>query len=366
MNRSPEPVSPPAGGSTGQAARRWRRWAGLALWLGVLCNVACAEPVTIMSTPTALSSTTKLMISYRHQEHSWQTADGAVHLMVNRGAQLAGSLALLSSFDGGLTWVVGPALARSSTQSVSDGSLLGDELSIVYTSGRDEILYATFRYDSAGRRWTRGLAETAFAAGAMAASNPALVSDNLGAVWCAFIVQDEARNAVIQFARRGPSGGWTNPGVALGPTDASVPPRRSARPVLLPGGVGVIFTVGEKIFWSWRSDTWPIDTPWPTTTLFVGEPPFDNDPYASHFSVIADSRQDLHMATTDQGRVLYFRYRQASQTWEPYVVLGNFDATYVQASLSGATLLVVANDDTKQLRAFQSLDGATASYTAIC
>src|ERR1700750_2260659 len=64
-----------------------RRLAALVILLTTACfaAVARAEPVAVLAQPTDLTSSSELMISYRHQEHMWQTPDGALHLVVNRG-----------------------------------------------------------------------------------------------------------------------------------------------------------------------------------------------------------------------------------------------------------------------------------------
>ena len=55
----------------------------------------------VLSHPTDLTSYAELMISYRHQEQLWQTPDGALHLLANRGTSRANpGLVLLSSYLG--------------------------------------------------------------------------------------------------------------------------------------------------------------------------------------------------------------------------------------------------------------------------
>src|SRR3546814_3970307 len=95
--------------------------------------------VVLDGTPTTLQSNTERMISLRHQEHMWETSDGATHVIVNRGELTASdSLQLYSTFDQGLTWVAGPHLADSDRYSTSDGYLVGDVLYVTHATPRSE------------------------------------------------------------------------------------------------------------------------------------------------------------------------------------------------------------------------------------
>src|SRR5205814_7652028 len=88
-----------------------------------------ARAVTVRAAETDLRSDTERMISYRHQEHMWQTADGALHLVFNRGSlQPNPGLALYSSFDGGATWSFMQSFGNTDDKSTADGQLRGDEL----------------------------------------------------------------------------------------------------------------------------------------------------------------------------------------------------------------------------------------------
>lgn len=61
---------------------------GRALVIGLaatLWTAPLAAQVEIPAGLTDLSSTSERVISYRLQEHMWQTPDGASHAMINRG-----------------------------------------------------------------------------------------------------------------------------------------------------------------------------------------------------------------------------------------------------------------------------------------
>jgi len=85
--------------------RRFLRRIGVGLtapaWAATTRAVGPAGPIAIKATTTNLASSNERMISYRHQQHLVQTADGALHLLLNRGTLSPGpGLSLFSSFDG--------------------------------------------------------------------------------------------------------------------------------------------------------------------------------------------------------------------------------------------------------------------------
>lgn len=94
----------------GEAKRLPRDFIGFLCVVAALASPLCAHagPPVINSESTNLSGDSELMISYRHQERMWQTADGGLHLVVNRGTSPGNpALVLNSSFDGGVTWING-------------------------------------------------------------------------------------------------------------------------------------------------------------------------------------------------------------------------------------------------------------------
>ena len=83
---------------------------------------------------------------------------------------------------------------------------------------------------------------------------------------------------------------------------------------------------------------------WSASTFFVAEPPYDSDPYGGHFSLIDDTRNNLHLITPDKGRPLYFRFDDATQSWAaPLVAGGALGTGYVQATRAGESIVLVAN-----------------------
>lgn len=277
-----------------------------------------AEGASVRAEPTGLASDNERMVSYRHQEHLWQTSDGALHLVFNRGTlQPWQGLVLFSSFDGGRNWVFQRNFADTDYLSSADGLLQDGELSLAYqTSGRN-LGFTRLLYDPVQRTWEALLEETAYASPILGAINPAIAVDALGTVWCGFVARDRATNDVNLrlISRAVGSTTWDDPGLTFGPTDRrSI--ERSARPVRIPGGMGLVFTVRENTYWAARTNEMPRDGAWTVETLFTRTPvPTQSDPYASHFNVVADGFGNVHLVTNENYDVLYFKRRAESGLW---------------------------------------------------
>jgi hypothetical protein len=348
-----------------------RRWVGAsgrvvllaAFWASVPAEAEAADtPRRIMATTTDVSGTAERMISYRHQEHLWQSSDGALHLVYNRGTLQPGSgLSLWSSFDGGSTWRYMLGFANTDDNSTADGVMQGDTLQIVYPTVDGAIAFAELQYNSVVRSWSLVGAATAYSSTDWEAQNPALGVDGTGTIWCAFVARqrtDRRRQTNIRMVNR-VSGGlfWTDTGLVFGPTDAQSI-ERSARPVRTSNGMGLVYSVRESMFWATRANGTPDNVPWTTSTIYVSPYPSSpkTDPYASHFSVVADDSNNIHMVLSDNFAVLYFRY--SAGAWTPATTLdtggsagypqiglanGKLAVAFILHPSNNATLLVSAN-----------------------
>lgn len=297
----------------------------------------------------------------------WQTSDGHFHLMVNEGEFNPGaSLTLYTSIDAGATWTPSVAFDDTGLTSTSDGVLVSSALHLVYSTTDDSILYSELRWKADQKIWWEKKREVVFSSSATAAIGPALAFDNHGAAWCAFAAQDRTTFAAnIQMMYRAPKSPWDETGLVFGPTDGGPDDNveRSARPIVLSDGLGVVYAVHHDMYWATREDCAAIDEPW-TTTLLRTDRAAQVDPYASHFSIAADAQRNLHLATADEGRLLYLRYRDADRVWEPERVLlgGQANVGYVQATTDDAGVVSIISNANQQSRVFQSSDhGVTFS-----
>ena len=316
--------------------------AGLAVMAWAHRDASAAGPPSVQATLTDLTGNSERIISYRHQEHLWQTSNGAYHLILNRGTlPPAPGLALYSSYDGGSSWVLARSFADTNDNSTSDGVLNGDDLSLVYQTSSGNVIFEKLHYDGSMRTWTVLNSETAYASSQFEAINPALDTDGRGTVWCAFDARDRVTNDVNirMFSRTGGGSTWTDTGLIFGPTDhRSI--ERSARPLAMSGGMGMIFTVRETMYWATRTDTLPDNSAWTISTLFVGTPAFRTvDPYASHFSAVVDAQNNVHVVTIDNYDVFYFKRSAGSGSWTTQVQLDDDKkAAYLQGAFANGKL----------------------------
>lgn len=331
---------------------------------------ALAAPLSIMASPTTLESNADRMISYRHQEHMWQTSDGATHVVINQGTmglKQGASLALYSSFDSGKTWLAMISLDNTSSYSTADGVLVGDDLNLVYPSSSGKILFSVIHYDNVLKTWSLVRTETAFASAAYTGINPALAIDSQQRIWCAFVSKDRTLlSSNIKLIQRQTAGGWQDTGLIFGATDVTASPERSARPIVLPDGtgIGLVYTVHQYIYWAYRRNDWPVNLQWSQQTLFTSQPPYDIDPYESHFSLVSDNLGNIHVVTTDHGKLLYLRFVGLTQTWDPVKYLSTQAmVAYTQATMAFDKLCIFYNVNTF-IKVIESTDsGNTFLYT---
>jgi hypothetical protein len=321
---------------------------------------AQAAPVVIASSTTTIKSTADRMISYRQQDHMWHTLDGATHVLINRGPRADGrSLSLNSSFDGGSTWTSAVAtLPFSGTTTTSDGCIVNDDLHITYSGQAGDIRYAQLRYDSAARTWTVLSAQTVYASAGDLGLTPALAADDLGRIWLAFTNQNTATsNYSIKMMRKDLGAEtWVDTGFTFGEVD-SLSNERSARPIALPTGMGLVYTVHQNTYWAQRNNGWSVGQAWFRKLIYANQV-MDKDPYGSHFSVAADATGNLHMASVDGGKLIYSRFDIASKVWATRALTGDIKSTYVQALVALGNIVLITNNLTR-LRVYQSSDSGT-------
>ena len=309
---------------------------------GFLAGPAAAQTVpSVKAVVTDLRSDSERMISYRHQQHLVQTPDGALHLLFNCGGLTPNpGLTLHSSFDGGLTWAFMLSFADTDPKSTGDLLLQGDDLSIVYHNGAKAVMFAQLHYDAVPRTWTMLTLQQAWASTQWDAQNPALAVDELGTIWVGFSARTARGPGNIRVINRVGGGTlWTDPNLVFGPTDQKAP-ERSARPVAIPGGMGMVWTAHEVTYWSQRPNGLPDNSAWQTVTIFTGVPGKVDDPYASHFNVVADAAR-IHVITIENFDVLYLRLDLTTGQWSAPIVLDDSrKVTYAQISSANGKLAV--------------------------
>lgn len=329
----------------------------LALSLTVASGLAAAEPEQIQSTTTSMSSLADRMISYRSQEHMWQTADGATHVIINRGPRRdRRSLALYSTYDGGANWeYANVSLPGSNGSSTSDGYLVGDRLHITWDIGASTIRYTELNYHPETKVWSMDPAQTVFDSDAMAALTPAMAVDRAGRQWLAFTAKDTASGefSIKMMRRNSPTDPWVDTGFVFGTPD-NLANERSGRPIITSRGMGMVFTVKQEMFWAERRDDWALDQPWARAPIYTKTEP-TNDPYGTHFSIVHDADYNFHMVSTDGFRLLYTRYLVSDRKWVTRVMTDPIKASYVQATIADGNVMLFTNAYTT-ISVFQSAD----------
>jgi len=314
--------------------------------LGVIpARPASAGAAVLTPIDTPFSSTADRMISYREEEHSWQTPDGAFHLMINRGDQPGDdALQLYTTVDGGANWITGPSLEASNEYSTQDGMLSGQTLYVVYSSDTQSVEYRAFVWDPASATWTQNDSQTVFAAAGQQAVNPCIASDDIGNLWVPLVVMDLATsdNSIHLMVRLSGTSDWIDTGLVFGDVDGP-DVERSARPIAIPGGMGMVYTVHDQMYWATRDNSAAPTTPWTTQLLYTYTGPH-SDPFSSHFSLVNDNRGNIHLALVDNGRLLYLRYNTNSQTWKQRWLTTDIDAGYPQVSMVDNTLVIAVNN----------------------
>jgi hypothetical protein len=296
-----------------------------------------------------MTSSATRMISYRDQNHSWQTNDGATHIVINLGAP---GLALYSSFDNGTTWTQMFTLPDTNGYSTDDGALTntatGATLQLLYGTKESvgSIMYAMATYDSANQSWALNSTQTAYSAAGVVATNPAFASDTAGNLWCGFTAKitatTEYREGMIyQLAG---TQQWVNTGLIFGTADNTT--QHSARPVPYAGGVGVLYQDDVTLYWAYRLNSFAYNAAWVSTTLYVGLPSEAADPYDTHYSVVADSQDNLYLAfIAAPAQLLFTVFSNSANAWGALQKLGNSKnaAAYPEVSIADGNLLLLAN-----------------------
>ncbi|MBZ8142075.1 hypothetical protein CLD22_19480 [Rubrivivax gelatinosus] len=344
----------------------WRRLAALAGALLLAVGAARADTVLLASTPTTLSGSETRMISYRHQNHMWQTEDGYTHLVANVGVQPGGAaLRMFSSADGGVSWTAGIELANTDGSSTLDGFLAGGTLYVAYAQAGGAISFANLKWDLVTASWRIVRTEPVFSSATVKAVNPAVARDGVGRFWLGFTTLDASTGlyALKLMRRTSTATGWVDSGLQFGTPD-SLGNERSVRPVAIAGGMGMVYSEHGVLYWARRLNSWPEDRPWPVTLIRtpVGS---DVDPYGSHFSVAVDAQSNVHLALADSSKLWYARLLNATQEWRSYMIAAPVQVAYMQMVVSGGTLMMIANNKTL-LSVYQSVDtGASFALTHV-
>lgn len=314
--------------------------AGLAA-SSLLCSESQAATIAVKASTTDLSSDNERCISYRHQQHMFQTSDGALHLLMNRGTLTPGpALSLFSSFDAGATWQFMQNFAGTGDTSTADGLMVGDDLWMVFHTAVGAVMFVQMHYEAPTRAWAVMALEQAFSSKQYMAQNATLAIDDAGVIWVG-ITETRAAGGNLRVVTRSAAGAWSDPGLIFGPTDKPAV-ERSARMVRVPGGMGMVWTVHAATFWARRANDAPANAPWTASLIYPGAAgKAIADPYASHFNVATDPAGGIHLITVEAYDVLYFKYDTVADTWSaPTTIDDSRKVAYAQIGIINGKLAV--------------------------
>lgn len=328
--------------------------------IGVVALAALGLPwkaqAAVQVAQTDIVSTATRLVSYRHQRHMFVTSDGRTHALMNLGtAAGTGGALYLHSTDDGVQWARQLVLPNTDANSVSDGVLTGDALTVVYQCSDGIARMSTLNYSTATRTWS--LASTSKlprASTSIAAVNPSFAVDANGNTWLAYVQEDSSSGYVMiaLYVKAAGSSTWSRSSQSYGYSNGLTfgSDKRSARLVSLPGGIGLMYSVGPNIYWAERPLTGTLTSTWNSSVLMLSGTA-DNDPMSSHFSTVVDGQGNVYAAYTDAG-VLYLRIRNAAtRQWTAQTrITGNSTSypsanpTYAQlAWLGGSKVALVSN-----------------------
>jgi len=354
---------------------------------------AQATVVAVPGVQTNLSSKADKMISFRHQKHSWVTADQQFQLLYNTGSTAGDALQLSTSPDG-VTWTKKLTLANSDENSSADGSLNGGLLSVVYSTANKGINFAPLKYDPSTQSWKiKGPGQVVRDGKDKLKGKPAyvpsLVEDQSGNFWVVFLEQtvksgQSSGPAVLRlYYRAKDASTWSDTGLAFHEA-ANRPynePKLSARLVRTLDSIGMVIADGADIWWAQR----PADAAWngnwqASQVLIQGTPDSeaDVDPYASHFSTTTDDQGNIHLVYADAKKPYYRRFNALVSEGGPAWSLNSIafsdtplDTGYPEVSyLGGSSIAVVFNAHVEgkvsNLRVYQSASRGSSLQSFKC
>lgn len=230
-------------------------------------------PVLALGTdPDTWGIKTSYLIVSRPQDHILQTADGVLHMVINRG--LGFGLTLVSSTDGGATWDTIYTFGPGNPLSTSDIRLIdGQDVMIVsYLDAGNDVAFAMLGYDSLTGAWTlleQTVIDSTLDAPDTVHASIVLAPD--GTLLIAYT--DEVEGGLRLTLQQSTDGGltWTEtvldqPGIPVG----------SARVLAAGQSEGIVYSNPEAMYWvtwdatgpgTWRSSTPPArSAPLPATS----------------------------------------------------------------------------------------------------
>jgi hypothetical protein len=289
------------------------------------------------------------MIVSRMQDHSVETADGALHMMVNLG--LGKGLTLLTSVDGGETWNESISLTDSGPFSSSDIQLSddGSTLMVTYLGANNVVTFISYSWDDSANNWieinSTELSTESF--------NPFTVLPTLdigptGRIWSSYASpESEGLKLTVQFSDDG-GGTWSILETVVPTGDSGV-----AKVIVSGSTVGVVVATENSLSWlTYQNGQWITEVISLDGTAGA---------FSSHFSSVVVGNDIYLCNITPTGEAQLFVNRAQDGEWISVNVpeLTDLSVTTTQVSLSDEGVLYVIVDDPENgsLKILASSDG---------
>ncbi len=318
---------------------------------------------------TTISNGNEGMISSRFEDHSWVTADGAVHVMANTNGQLS----LYSSDDNGMAWDQSVTLPSSSSSSRGDGLIYEGKLYEVYTTGSGSTALSILDYSEADVSWSINSTVVLPNPPSLQLERPSIAITPDGTLWVCCTATDKVSGDVsLRVASSADDGQtWTaideridntidNPSGNKSQLNGGKG-RMSGNIIATNDGVGLLYTNGNTLNWVDYSLSETSSGTYENERLLVyGDA--QKDPDGTHFSSVTDSQGNIHVATNNgDSRVVYLRYDSTSDTWDNPVEITSYKSgSYMQISLLAdgrINITYEVSGASKYLEVSESTDG---------
>jgi hypothetical protein len=294
------------------------------------------------------------LIVSRAQDHMLQTSDGVLHMLINRGIDRG--LTLISSHDGGKTWIVTDAdgFGISNQAATSDIRLLDgqDAMIVTYVDDTGRVVFAIYGYDPFTGQWTRlqsSIVDADPASFNMVQATVAMTDS--GTILLAYT--EETPGGLRVVLQQSLDGGRTWSETVLVQPDIAA---GTARTIAAGDHEGIIYSNADAVYWL----TWDDTGNW---SLEVIDAAGSIGRFASHFSTVTidDDVVVANVGTDLALRILLFD--GDTGTWsDPIMPLGaDIDVSSAQISVSNDTgyIYVTFDDASKpgRLIVIESRDG---------
>lgn len=316
------------------------------------------------------------VISYRNQEHMWETADGRQHLFVNLGRDDRDQNLALYTRVAENEWQQQLVLPRSDQFSSLDGFLDGGTLHLVFSDSSEAIIYAALEYFSGPDRWAAVAIDTVYDGAAGPASIPTISRDSYERLWAGFTLHENdsghVRLSVLFSEDQGLN--WSNSLAPFGSANSAM--AKATRVVKVNDGIGIIYTdeiPGEPErelsgHFLYRADSEPPGGGWSSQTLWSKTIPADelHDPFGTHFNALTDHLGRVHVLYAVDGQLVHRAYPDAGNHWSPAQFLSSSTrVAYMQLSQSmdGNRLYAIYNQYA-QLYVLESVDNGASFHQA--